>query len=176
MIISSRTLTIIIFVTLASSATLLCYYIFETFSQGYSTSQQLDPYGKNIVASDENILSNYISELYPLFKSLDNIISDVIANKSNSDLYNISSSLVDKAKLIDSEKKGIDDPYGLPKGIEQHKREMLDEILKEFKDKNPGHELVYSFISTDDCGMYIMEPYSDQKRLEQVIILIILGA
>ena len=42
---------------------------------------------------------------------------------------------------------------------------MLDEIIKEFKDKNPGRELVYSFIATDDCGMYIMEPYSNQKKL-----------
>ncbi len=112
--------------------------------------------------------SNYTGELYPLFKSLDNIMSNVITNnKSNSDLYNMSSYLVNKAKLIDSGKKGIDDPYGLPNGVEQHKREMLDEIIKEFKEKNPGRELVYSFIATDDCGMYIMEPYSNQKKLGQ---------
>ncbi len=153
----------IIFATLITSTALLCYYIFETFSQGFSTSQQVEPYGKNIVASDENILSNYTGEIYPLFKSLDNIISSIITNKSNSDLYNMSSSLIDKTKLIDSGKKGIDDPYGLPKGVEQHKREILDEILKEFKAKNSGIGLVYSFIATGDCGMYIMEPYSNQK-------------
>ncbi|HXT83898.1 MAG TPA: hypothetical protein VN704_06145 [Verrucomicrobiae bacterium] len=145
---------------------MLCYYILETLSSSLNISHQVEPYDKNIVASDENILSNFTGELYPLFKSLDNIISSVIPNKSNSDLYNMPSSLIDKAKLIDSGKKGIDDPYDLPKGIEQHKREILDKIIKEFKDKNPGRDLVYSFIATDGCGMYIMEPYPNQKKLE----------
>ena len=163
--ISSRNLTVIVFATIITSTTLLCYYLFATLSSGFNISQQVVPYDKNIVASDETILSNYSGELYSLFKSLDKIMSSVIANKSNSDLYNVSSSLITKAKLIDSGKKGIDNPYGLPKDTEQHKREMLDEIMKEFKDKNPGRELVYSFISTDDCGLYIMEPYSNQKKL-----------
>ena len=165
MMISSRNLTLIIFLTLIISTTLLCYYILETLFSSFNISQQVEPYGKNIVTSDENILSNFTAELYPLFKSLDNIMASVIANKFNSDLYNMSSSLIDKTKLIDSGKKGIDDPYGLPKDVEQHKRKILDEIMKEFKDKNPGRELVYSFISTDDCGLYIMEPYSNQKNL-----------
>ncbi|HEY6537016.1 MAG TPA: hypothetical protein VIY08_14670 [Candidatus Nitrosocosmicus sp.] len=105
MIISSRNLTVIIFATLIVSTILLCYYIFETLSSEINISQQIEPYGKNIVSTDENILSNYTGELYPLFKSLDNIISSVINNQSNSDLYNMSSSSIDKAKLIDSGKK-----------------------------------------------------------------------
>jgi hypothetical protein len=56
MMISSRNLMVIIFATLIASTTLLCYYIFETLSAGFNISQQVDSYGKNIVASDENIL------------------------------------------------------------------------------------------------------------------------
>ncbi len=56
MVISSRNLTITIFVTMITSTALLCYYILETYSSDINISQQVEPYGKNIVASDENIL------------------------------------------------------------------------------------------------------------------------
>lgn len=96
-------------------------------------------------------------------------MNDIITNKSNDKLYNMSLPLIDRAKEIDSGEKGLDDPYGLPKGIEDPKRVILDEIINEFKIKNPGKELVYSFIATEDCHMYIMEHYSNQKKLGQGI-------
>ncbi len=135
----------------------------------YSTNQQLEPYGKNILSSDKKSLNNFTQTIYPLFKSLDDIMTNVITNKSNGELYNMSLPLINQAKKIDSGNKGIDDPYGLPKGIDEPKRLILDQILEQFKQKNPGKELVYSFISTEDCNMYVMEDYSSEKQLKSGI-------
>lgn len=165
MAISSKNLSIIVFSALIIITALSSYYIYETFSIGSNINQQVDPYGKNIATSDKTALSNFTNTLYPLFKSLDDIMSNVIASKSNTNLYNMSSSLIDQAKKIDSGKKGIDDPYGLPKGIDNQKRVILDQIMNEFSAKNPGKDLVYTFIATEDCNMYIMEHYSSQKTL-----------
>ena len=52
---------------------------------GYSINQQLKPYGKNILVSDKNALNNFTATLYPLYKSLDDTMTNVITNKSNSE-------------------------------------------------------------------------------------------
>ncbi|MER5175599.1 MAG: hypothetical protein ABJB76_08015 [Candidatus Nitrosocosmicus sp.] len=167
MSISTKKLSIIILLTLITVTILTSFYIYKTFSMGYITNQQLEPYGKNILVSDKNALNNFTATLYPLYKSLDDIMTNVITNKSNNDLFNMSLPLINQAKKIDSGNKGIDDPYGLPKGIEESKRLILDQIMEQFKLKNPGKELVYSFIATEDCNMYVMEDYPSEKQLKQ---------
>ena len=155
---------ILVIITISTS-----YYIYKTYSIDYSLNPQLEPYGKNILVSDKKALNNFTETLYPLFKSLDDIMTSVINNKSNDELYNMSLPLINQAKKIDSGNKGIDDPYGLPKGIDEPKRLILDQIIDQFKQKNPGKELVYSFIATEDCNMYVMEDYSSEKQLKSGI-------
>ena len=41
--------------------------------------------------------------------------------------------------------------------------------MDQFKLKNPGKELVYTFIATEDCNMYMMEDYPSEKQLKQGI-------
>jgi len=159
-------MTLLIFVIITIS---ISYYIYKTYSMDNSINQQLEPYGKNIFASDKKALNNFTQTLYPLFKSLDGIMNNVISNNSNGELYNISLPLINQAKKIDSGNKGIDDPFGLPKDVEKPKRIILDQIIDQFKQKNPGKELVYSFIATEDCNMYVMEDYASEKQLKSGI-------
>jgi hypothetical protein len=169
MAISTKKLSIIILLIFVIITISTSFYIYETYSIGYNINQQIEPYGKNILVSDKNALNNFTKTLYPILESLDDIMTNVITNKSNGKLYNMSLPLIDQAKKIDSGKKGIDDPYGLPRDIEKTKRLVLDQIMDQFKLKNPGKELVYSFIATEDCNMYVMEHYSDQKELRSGI-------
>ncbi len=74
-------------------------------------SKQLQPFEVKTLEQDQKTLNKYKATLYPLFESLDRIIKDVIyANKSNSDLYNISIINIDKAKTIDRGNKSINEP------------------------------------------------------------------
>ncbi len=55
--------------------------------------------------------------------------------------------------------------YCLPIGVDDKKRLILDQILNQFKLENHGIDLIYTFIATGDCSMYMMEPYERQKQL-----------
>ena len=62
-------------------------------------------------------------------------MTNVITNKSNGELSNMSLPLINKAKKIDSGNKGIDDPYGLPKGVEEPKRAYFKSDLRPIQTK-----------------------------------------
>ena len=163
--ISTKKLSITILLILVAFAISTSFYTYVAYFMSHGIEQYIAPYGEDFSVSDKKALSNFTNTLYPLYKSLDEIMNNVINNKSNSELFNISSSLVNQAKEIDSGNKGINDPYGLPSDIEGTKRLILDQIMTQFKLKNPGRELVYTFIATDDCNMYLMESYASQKQL-----------
>jgi hypothetical protein len=107
--------------------------------------------------------------LYPLYGDLFEFIDNKVNNNSTSSklLSELNLTKMKIAESRDSIPPGLNKTlYGLDRNDELDKRNILHELLNTYSKEHAEsltNNLIYSFMATPKCGMYIMEPYSPRQ-------------